>query len=237
MTYNDWQRDIAGKVGKGWLKRGQTQSYNLSMTLSSGMCLVGAEWTARFESLCRCQATLNLFCLLWIKMPFAVCSVDGFSGRLSCVVQGCEERKLRMKLHSFIIHASIHTLTLCPHIWYALIFSICFLQILHSVKECAARLRPFSIYDSTGKICRYALNMCQCVYVSEPGQMCSSVCFLFFRGTSASAISMFSHHWYQLWAAWLEMMSSVTLLLTIQNVGRPSCLPLLVSLSDRSLCI
>lgn len=121
--------------------------------------------------------------------------------------------------------------------WYALMFSICYLQILHSVKECAARLRPFSIYDSTGKICRYAFNMCQCIYVSKPGPVYSSVCFIFSRETSASTISMFFHHWYQLWAAWLEMRPSVTLLLMIQNVGRPSCLPLLVSLSDRSLCI
>lgn len=85
----------------------------------------------------------------------------------------------------------------------------------------------------------YSLNMCRCADVSVPACLgkCAHLFASFFREISASPISMFCHHWYQLLAVWLEMMSSVTILLTIQNVGRPFWLPLLVSLSDWSLCI
>lgn len=81
--------------------------------------------------------------------------------------------------------------------------------------------------------------MCRCVDVSVPACLgkCAHLFASFFREISASPISMFFHHWYQLLAVWLEMMSSVTILLTIQDVGRPFWLPLLVSLSGWSLCI
>lgn len=106
----------------------------------------------------------------------------------------------------------------------------CLLQILHSVKGCVKGLCYYALRDYTGKT-RGLKVCCRCstrwIYVGIYASLS--------RKISASPIGRSFRRWYLQSTVWLEMISSVTILLTIQTVGRPFCTLLSVLLSDCSL--
>lgn len=106
----------------------------------------------------------------------------------------------------------------------------CLLQILHSVKGCVKGLCYYALRDYTGKT--HGLKVCcwcstHWLYVG----MYTSLS----REISASPIRRSFRRWYLQSTVWLEMISSVTILLMILTVGMPFCMLLSVLLSDCSL--
>lgn len=128
-----------------------------------------------------------------------------------------------------------HTLYVCASSTVAMIDI--YFQILHSVKERFDRFSHRAIHISTGKIWKYKvykclcteyvqLCLCACVWVNMDICLCVSL----YREITTSPAILSSRLWYRLLAVWLKMKSSVTILLMIQNVGRPFLSRLLVSL-------
>lgn len=74
--------------------------------------LRGARLMRICELLCQCPATLNLFVYLGKRCSvlFVCFLVDGFVVWLTCVILGCEELKLRIKL-DFTPSSSKHQFT------------------------------------------------------------------------------------------------------------------------------
>lgn len=92
-----------------------------------------------------------------------------------------------------------------------------YLQIWHSVKGRVDRLCHRAIHNIAGKICIQTSYMhFKRVYVC----LCSTVILPFVREISASPIGLSWHRRYRSLAVWLEMTSSATIWLMIQNAGR-----------------
>lgn len=154
-----------------------------------------------------------LFPLEW-DGPFCL-----FGQEMALLLDLRKEFKLRSQLHFPPSQASINAPSIS-----------CLLQTLHSVKGCIKGLCYYALLDYTGKTCGFKV-CCWCsthwLYVG----MYTSLS----REISASPIRRSFRRWYLQSTVWLEMISSVTILLTIRTVGRPFCMLLSVFLSACSL--